>query len=68
VVDRQRAREVGDERDAGLERRDQQRLEALVVGGDLGAEPGDAGLQLVLCEEDLADARVESAQEAFRSP
>ena len=38
VCDRDRLREVGHKRDAGLERADQQRLAARVVAGDLGAE------------------------------
>jgi hypothetical protein len=41
VVDRQAAREVGDERDRRLQRRDQDRLEALVVPCNVGAELGD---------------------------
>jgi hypothetical protein len=43
VMDRQGARQVGDERDARLQRGDEQRLEAGVVGGDLGSEPGYSG-------------------------
>jgi hypothetical protein len=43
VMDRQGARQVGDERDACLQGRDQQRLQACVVGGDLGSEPGYSG-------------------------
>ena len=42
VKDRQRPREVGEEDGARLQGRDEQRLAALVVGGDLGAELGDA--------------------------
>jgi hypothetical protein len=68
VVDGQRAREVGDERDAGLQGADQERLEPLVVCGDLPPEPGDPRPELVCVEEDLADAVVENGQEAFRSP
>ena len=37
-----RAREIGEEDDARLERRDEDRIEAVVRGGDLGAELGDA--------------------------
>ena len=68
VVDRDGAREVGDERDARLQRGDEDRLEALVVGGDLRSELLDPPRQLVCGKEDLADPRVEDAQEAFRSP
>jgi hypothetical protein len=68
VVDRDRAREVGDERDAGLQRADEERLAALVVVGDLGAELADAGGDLVGVEVDLADPRVEGRQLALRSP
>lgn len=41
MVDPERARQVGDEDDAGLERRDEQRLSALVVTGDLAPEFAD---------------------------
>jgi hypothetical protein len=68
VVDRERPGEVGDEGDAGLQRADEDRLEARVVRGDLVRKPCDAGRQLVGVQEDLADAIVEDVQEAFRSP
>jgi hypothetical protein len=68
VVDRDGAREVGDERDARLQRGDEDRLEAFVVGGDLRSELRDPARQLVRVEENLADSLVEDAQEAFRSP
>jgi hypothetical protein len=55
VDDRQRPGEVGDEDDRGLQRRDEDRLAALVVGGDLGAELGDPALNLLSGEVDLAD-------------
>ena len=42
VVDPDRARQVGDEDDARLERRDEQRLAPFVVAGDLAAELADA--------------------------
>ena len=58
VVDRDRAREVADERDARLQRADEQRLAARVVAGDLGADLAHAGADLVGVEEDLADAVV----------
>jgi hypothetical protein len=39
---RDRAREVGKEEQGALERRDEQEIAIGVVGGDLGAELGDA--------------------------
>jgi hypothetical protein len=41
VVDPDRARQIGDEDDARLEGRDEQRLSALVVTGDLAPELAD---------------------------
>jgi hypothetical protein len=41
VVDPDRARQVGDEDDARLERRDEKRLSALVVTRDLASELAD---------------------------
>jgi hypothetical protein len=41
VVDPERAGQVGDEDDAGLERGDEQRLAAFVVAGDLAPELAD---------------------------
>ena len=70
-MDRDRAREVADERDAGFERADEQRLAARVVPAQLGAQLPDTRADLVSIEEDLADALVEldqRAQEAFRNP
>jgi hypothetical protein len=58
VQDRDRARQVCEEDEARLQRGDQERLTALVVGGDLGAELGDAYGDLLGREVDLADARV----------
>ena len=58
VEDRNRARQVGQEDEARLQRRDQERLPTLVVGGDLGAELGDTGGDLLGGEVDLADARI----------
>jgi hypothetical protein len=71
VVDRHRAREVADERDAGLERADEQRLLAGVVAAQLRGELPDPRADLVGVEEDLADALVrleQRAQEAFCNP
>jgi hypothetical protein len=58
VQDPDRARQVGEEDEARLQGRDQDRLATFVVGGDLGAQFGDAGGDLVGGEVDLADARV----------
>jgi hypothetical protein len=55
VDDRQRSGEVGDEDDRGLQGRDEDRLVALVVGGDLGAELRDPALDLLPREVNLAD-------------
>jgi hypothetical protein len=41
MVDPERPGQVGDEDDAGFERRDEQRLPALVVTGDLAPELAD---------------------------
>jgi hypothetical protein len=41
------AREVGEEEQGALERRDEQKIAIGVVGGDLGAELGDARLDLL---------------------
>ena len=68
MMDRQRAREVGDERDAGLQRADEQRLEPRVVLRDLATELRDTRGDLLGVEKNLADPVVENAQEAFRSP
>jgi hypothetical protein len=58
VQDRHRARKVGEEDDARLQRRDQQRLAARVVLGDLGAELADPDGDLPGGKVDLADAIV----------
>jgi hypothetical protein len=58
VDDRQRAREIGDEDDCGLERGDEDRLEAVVVDGNLRAELLDPSLDLLPREVDLADPLV----------
>jgi hypothetical protein len=55
VGDRDRPREVGEEDDARLQRRDEQRLAAGVVAGDLPAELGDARRELLAREVNLAD-------------
>jgi hypothetical protein len=51
-------REIGEEDEARLQERDEQQLAVGVVGGDLGAQLGDAAAQLIGAEEDVADARV----------
>jgi hypothetical protein len=58
VEDRQRTRQVGRERDARLEQADEQRLQAVVVRGDLRAELADADGDLARVEVDVADARI----------
>jgi hypothetical protein len=58
VDDRQRAGEVGDEDDRGLERGDENGLEPGVVRRDRRAELLDAGFDLLAREVDLADSRV----------
>jgi hypothetical protein len=77
VQDRNRAGEVGEEDEARLQRRDEERLPALVVGGDLGAELGDPGCDLLGREVDLSDpvvtgdlwtCRPQVRQEASFSP
>jgi hypothetical protein len=52
----QRAREVGDEDEARLQRRDQQRLAPVVVARQLAAELADARVQLLSREVDVAEA------------
>jgi hypothetical protein len=56
--DRDRAREVGEEDEARLERPDEQRLTALEVARDLRAQLGYPRGQLAGREVDLADARI----------
>jgi hypothetical protein len=58
VHDRQRPREIGDEDDRRRQRGDEDRLEALVVGGNLCAELVDPSLDLLTREVDLADSLV----------
>jgi hypothetical protein len=58
VNDRQGAREIRDEDDCGLERGDEDRLQALVVGCDLGSELLDPSFDLLPREVDLADSLV----------
>jgi hypothetical protein len=58
VVDPERAGQVGDEDDARLERRDEQRLFVLVVTGDLAPELADTRPQLPAREVDLPEPRL----------
>jgi hypothetical protein len=58
VQDRHGAREIGDEDERRLERGDEDRLEILVVAGDLGAELLDPRGDLLPREVDLADPRI----------
>ncbi len=57
VRDAERAREVGDEDDARLERRYEERLAAVVVARELMAELADTRAQLLPREVDGAEAR-----------
>jgi hypothetical protein len=68
VRDRQRAREVGQEDDARLERRDEQRLASSVVACQLGAELADPLANLLGGEVDVADPLVEGDYDASSSP
>jgi hypothetical protein len=65
VLDRDRAREVGEEDEARLQQRDQQQVAVLVVARDLRAQLVDAAAQLVRAEEDLADPRVRCRRVAY---
>jgi hypothetical protein len=68
--DRNRTREVGDEDEARLQRRDEQRLQAVVVADDLAPELADACRQLLAREVDLADrvaGRYEASSRRYRS-
>jgi len=63
VDDRHRPREVGEEDEARLQARNEERFSARVVLGDLRAELADAVADLVGGEIDLADSRI-GGQEA----
>jgi hypothetical protein len=56
VKEGERARQIGHEDERRLQRADEQRLAAGVVGGDLLAELRDAGRDLFRREIDLSDA------------
>jgi hypothetical protein len=56
VRDAQRAREVRDEDEARFQRRDEERLAAVVVAAQFAPELADARLQLLTREVDLAEA------------
>jgi hypothetical protein len=66
VRDGQRPRQVGQKDDARLERRDEQRLQPVVVCGDLTAELGDARGYLGSREVDLAGGRLVRYDASFR--
>ena len=55
VLDREGAGEIGDEYETRLERRNEQRLLALVVPRDLGAQLSDTRVQLLPSEVDLTE-------------
>jgi hypothetical protein len=57
VYERDRTRQVGDEKQRTFERRDEQQIETGVVGGDLGTQFADARLDLLGGEVGLADAQ-----------
>jgi hypothetical protein len=59
VSDRERAREVGDEEEARLERGDEQRVPSLVLERQLASELTYATVELLAREVDLADPRVD---------
>jgi hypothetical protein len=67
VANRDRAREVGQEDEARLQQRDEQKVAAGIVAGDVGAELADARLQLLGREKDLADAGVRRSYDARSS-
>jgi hypothetical protein len=71
VMDGDRAREVADERDARLQRADEERLAAGVLAGDLGADLAYTGADLDGVEKYFTDPVVVCcccAQDAFWSP
>jgi hypothetical protein len=68
VVNRDRTREIHDERNACLERADEDRLATFVVGGDFCAELQYAASEVGSVEVDLADPGVERCQDALRRP
>jgi hypothetical protein len=55
VDDRDGPREVGEEDDRGLQRGDEDRLAARIVGRDRGAELLDPGADVLGREVDLSD-------------
>ena len=58
VGNRERAGEVGDEDDARLQRRDEQRLAPLVIADNLLPKLPDARLQLLAREVDIPEPRL----------
>ena len=66
VGDLRRAREVGDEDDARLQRRDEDRLVVRVVARELGTQLAYARRNLLRGEVDLADPRIELQEASFR--
>jgi len=57
VYERDRTRQVGDEKQRTFERRDEQQIETGVVRGDLGTQFADPRLNLLGGEVGLADAQ-----------
>src|SRR2546430_16285456 len=62
--DPDRPREVGEEDEARLQERDEQKIPVGVVGRDLLAQLADARAKLLRAEEDLADVGVVRGYEA----
>jgi hypothetical protein len=58
MQDRRRPRQIREKDEARLERRDEERLDAVVGVRDLGAELLDPALNLVPAEVNLADTNV----------
>jgi hypothetical protein len=58
VHDRQSPRKIGDEDERRLQRRDENRFQAVVVSGDVRAQLLDARLNLLGGEIHLADSRI----------
>jgi hypothetical protein len=57
-VHRNSPREIGDEEERAFQRSDEDRVEAVVVGGDLGAELADPCLDLLGGEVGFADEQL----------
>jgi hypothetical protein len=70
VGNAQGARQIGHEHDARLERRDQERLQSVVVARELASELANACLQLLPGEVDVAEtvaAAYDASSSRYRS-